>query len=885
MPTADKAQVVSGERGGGFLWTLGILVLVLGLLFHRSLEPGQVLFANDGPLGANMSQAESGAQNFFGQWQDLTWLGGEVVGCLLRLTDVLLVAAKPVAFAKFYVPVALLLLGLAAWLYFRQLGFSPTACVLGGLAVALNMNVFSVSCWGLANWGLARACVFLALAAWPHAGVRHSWARAALAGLAVGLALMEGFDVGAIFSLYVGAFVLYQGLTAEEGGAGARRWAVAGGRVMVVAAFAAVIAAQALTTLIGTQVKGVVGMQQDERTKEYRWMEATLWSLPRVEALRVVIPGLFGYRMPKLYGDPEDTVGGSNYWGGVGAPEGNPGGRHSGCGEFAGVLVTLVALWAAAQSFRGRHSPFAPWQRRLIWFWAGAALLSLLLAFGRHTPLYRIAYALPYFSTIRNPLKFLHPFHLAIGILFACGVEGLVRAYVQRLPERTVAWTAQLRDWWRSVRGADRWWVQGMAAAIGASGLAWIVYAGSLDELVAYLRSADFADPNLARSIAQFSLREAGWFLVFLTLSAGVLVLILGGVFAGRTARWAGVVLGGLLVLDLVRADLPWIVYYDYHYKYATNPVVERLRDNPERYRVAAKLSPMTQSYLVTEQGQLLVHLYFTEWLQHHFPFYRVPSLDIIQMSRPPEFDSACIKNFLPTGETNMYRIARLWELGSVRHVIGMAGFLPQLNTGLDPGKGRFRIETHFSIVPKAGKATAISAQDLSAALDPNGIYALFEFTGALPRARLFANWEVQTNDTVTLQRLASLEFDPHRTVLVAEPVPTPGAPAPDTVPGTVTWERSDPKQLRLRAEVTAPALLLLNDRHHPAWRVWVDGAEQPLLRCNYIMRGVRLEPGAHIVEFRFLPPRRMFYISLAGWICGVALCGVVVAASRRKNR
>jgi len=583
---------------------LGILVLVLCFFFHRSFEPGQVLFANDGPLGANMAQAESGAQNFFGQWQDLTWLGGEAVGGLLRLTDVLLVAVRPIAFAKLHVPVALLVLGLAAWLFFRQLGFSLTACILGGLAVALNMNVFSVSCWGLANWGLARACIFLALAAWPRAGVPHGWARAALAGLAVGLALMEGFDVGAIFSLYVGAFVLYQGLTAEKGGTGARRWAVAGARVAVVAIFAAFIAAQAVTTLIGTQVKGVVGMQQDERTKENRWMEATLWSLPRVEALRVVIPGLFGYRMPHLYGDPEDSVGGSNYWGEVGAPPGNPAGRHSGCGEFAGVLVTLVALLGVGQSLRGRNSPYAPWQRRLIWFWAGAALISLLLAFGRHTPLYRIAYALPYFSTIRNPLKFLHPFHLSIGILFACGVEGLIRGYVRGLPERTVAWTAHLRGWWRAVSGVDRWWVQGMAAAIGLSGLAWLVYAGSLDELTAYLRSAGFADATLARSIAQFSLREAGWFIVFLALSAGVLVLVLAGVFAGRRARWAGLALGGVLVLDLARADLPWVIYYDYHYKYATNPILERLRDNPDRYRVAAKLSPMTQSYLVTEQGQ-----------------------------------------------------------------------------------------------------------------------------------------------------------------------------------------------------------------------------------------------------------------------------------------
>ena len=51
-------------------------------------------------------------------------------------------------------------------------------------------------------------------------------------------------------------------------------------------------------------------MEQDSATKEKQWNFATQWSLSKAETLRVLIPGLFGYRM--------DTPEGGNYWGKVG---------------------------------------------------------------------------------------------------------------------------------------------------------------------------------------------------------------------------------------------------------------------------------------------------------------------------------------------------------------------------------------------------------------------------------------------------------------------------------------------------------------------------------------------------------------------------------------
>ena len=54
-----------------------------------------------------------------------------------------------------------------------------------------------------------------------------------------------------------------------------------------------------------------------------------------------------------------------------------------------------------------------------------AALFSILAAWGRFGFLYALLYRLPYFSTIRNPIKFLHPFQILWIILAGYGLEVL----------------------------------------------------------------------------------------------------------------------------------------------------------------------------------------------------------------------------------------------------------------------------------------------------------------------------------------------------------------------------------------------------------------------------------------------------------------------------
>jgi hypothetical protein len=851
-------------NGRATILVTALLLVVVAYLFRAALSPETVLFANDGPLGVLVSASLKMPDAYGGMWNDLTWLGAPGGNGAIGFTYLLLWALGPVGFAKFYVPFSLVILGLCAFYFFRKLGLPAAACILAALAAALNSNFFSNACWGLATRGLSLAAAFLALAAvhssFGSRSAMQSILKAILAGLAIGLSIAEGGDNGAIFSLFIASYAFYGSLL-EEGPAAAR--VVRGGiKVAIMAGFAAIMAAQTLFTFVIKDVQGTTA-QQSNWSKERQWSWATQWSLPKLESLRVVVPGLFGYRL--------DTPAGGDYWGGVGQEPGweeghkdpawmaqHPGAfpRHSGAGEYAGVLVVLVALWGVFHSFVPQGGSYSLAERRFIWFWAGAAFVALLLAWGRHAPFYRVIYELPYFSTIRNPMKFMHPCHMAVMILFAYGLQGLWRRYLEAAP----AALAKLKG--PAAPRFEKRWLLGSAVGAAVMLVAWVGYASAQSGLVRHLQDLDYPEPA-ATAIARFSAGEVGSSAFFLLLSVGALLAIARGVFAPRNAHWAGVVLGIILIADLCRANTPWIKYYDYKSKYAMNGVLQVMADKPYEHRVSMPPLQYDRNYAVFQQ------VYAVEWLQHQFPYYNIQSIDQPQDPRPAA-DKAAYREALATN------IVRLWELTNTRYLLGMAGpFADVLNQQLDPGKRRFHLHTTFTL-------SQDPAGNIGARVEPNGPFGLIEFTGALPRAGLYARWQVNTNNDATLARLISPEFDPAAEVLVSNPIASPPASGTNTSAGTVEFASYAPKRIQLNADVAAPAVLLLNDRWDPQWNVRVDGRPASLLRCNFCMRGVQLEPGRHVVEFRYQPRSTAFRVSLAVTLFGLLLCGGLIWVQRR---
>jgi len=59
---------------------------------------------------------------------------------------------------------------------------------------------------------------------------------------------------------------------------------------------------------------------------------------------------------------------------------------------------------------------------------------------------------------------------------------------------------------------------------------------------------------------------------------------------------------------------------------------------------------------------------------------------------------------------------------------------------------------------------------------------------------------------------------------------------------------------IQVRTQSSESGFLVLSDTYYPGWEAGIDGQPTTVYRTNYLLRGVVLPPGDHIVDFRFRP-------------------------------
>jgi hypothetical protein len=101
---------------------------------------------------------------------------------------------------------------------------------------------------------------------------------------------------------------------------------------------------------------------------------------------------------------------------------------------------------------------------------------------------------------------------------------------------------------------------------------------------------------------------------------------------------------------------------------------------------------------------------------------------------------------------------------------------------------------------------------------------------------------------------------------------------------GVIDVEAFSPNRLQARVlvENPHPVWLVYADAWNPGWKARIDGQAAAVRRANLGFKAVRLESGAHDVEFYFFDRRRTFLawvIALIGTAFGIALCAALLAA------
>jgi len=146
--------------------------------------------------------------------------------------------------------------------------------------------------------------------------------------------------------------------------------------------------------------------------------------------------------------------------------------------------------------------------------------------------------------------------------------------------------------------------------------------------------------------------------------------------------------------------------------------------------------------------------------------------------------------------------------------------------------------------------------------LDSSSGVDVFERVDARPRVWLVRRAEVMTAALV----LGSIKsgrlpdgsaFNPAETVLFATEdfggrkieLPETG----DTSGSEVKVTKYGPHRIELDARNSQPSFLVLSEIYYRGWEARIDGNRAPVERVDYVLRGLRLPPGEHKVEFIFL--------------------------------
>ena len=519
--------------------------------------------------------------------------------------------------------------------------------------------------------------------------------------------------------------------------------------------------------------------------------------------------------IPNAYGG-----GGATYWG----DKPFTAGPH-----YVGAVVALLALVGAVGVTR----------RSVLAFVVGAVLMTGF-ALGSNLPLLnRPAFeVLPLFDAFRVPETWLAAVVLLLALLAGWGTY-----YVQRR-EATPEADARKR---RVVIGA--------AAVLGILiGGLWLTGGGPLtferpDEggqvasAVAQQNGLSVDDPQVRQATGQYlsgvtSEREdlfagdAGRSLVFLLLAVG----LIGAHLYEKVPGWA--VAAGLALL--VTVDL-WGVDRRYF-----NGDIDALQRSS---RVESQIRPTDADRFILERvaeagGPGHFRVLPANWSQNAIPSYFYESVGGYHGAK-----LALIQDYFDR-------------------------VLPDDQTGLNAGALRL-LSTRYLVLPGTVPGTEPVFQDPATGL------VVSVDSSALPRAFLVDSVAVVASQDAVIDAVRDPATDLRRVAFVADTQgldlsPLSGAPA-DSGAASVTMERFEPDEVVYRVRTDRPRLLVASEIYYPAgWTATVGVEPAPIVRTDYLLRGVPVPAGEHIVTTRYRPETRQTGVMISAIATLLTYLGVI---------
>jgi hypothetical protein len=479
--------------------------------------------------------------------------------------------------------------------------------------------------------------------------------------------------------------------------------------------------------------------------------------------------------------------------------------------------VTLfgVALWLY----------YASWRERLVV--SGVVAISLTLAFGEYTPVYKLFFLhVPGFRMIRFPEKF---FFVVYVLLLFIALRGF-HVFLESAPLR------------------PRKPVILLSTICGVFACFYLFFQLNTP-LVGRFISQHFDMGLLSDATASKTI------LLLLSFERQFVLLL---VFAL------------LLVLTVTRCIRPWLsqflfvatVFFDLcsahqPYQFLFKPDV--MREKPTT--IESSSTNVSRLFYYPAAGNL--H-------PSHFSFLSKPTL--------AEFNSLVFGNLLPNtgllhGLEYMQEFDALirWPYNYFLHVGNRLPF-EKVITLL--GSLNVRYLVSFRPLPDHENVKLIKHFEQY----PSWHYRLDRI---VPRTYVVARVKEEKDPVKILTQLADGRFDPFTSVMLDEAVTLPVA---DSFSGRATITSYENQSVTIGASLTRPGILVLADSYYPGWKAYLDDKEVKIYRANLFFRAVTVPAGNHVVKFLYEPAsfKIGLVVSAATIVSLIVITIIVILRSRR---
>ena len=611
------------ERINYLLCLLFFTVLAM-VTFRCVFGENQVFAASDLNIGRLAYIKSILPDWFFGYFQGVELFG--ISGSGISLFKTFLAVFPLVFFANAFYG-AVLVTGSMAMVWFLRLWNRSWVSAVFGALVAFWVNSVMLATGGHAYKMEVLVFSVLALGLIEKAvradRIRRVVGLAVLAGIAVGIMMLEQQDVALLAGLFVGPYALSR--LVQVRGRALGHWVAV---LVPIGTVALLLAGSMMLQSYDRYVVKATTVQGDSMEK---WNFVTQWSMVPNEWPELIALGWSGWSS----GNPEGP-----YWGKLGqssewetTKQGFQNFKLT--SNYFGIIPFLLGLFGMVAAIRNRKSEEAV----QILFWSVAGLLGLWLAFGKFSILYKLFYHLPLVGNIRAPIKLLDNFQICLGIVAAYGLDRLLAEG-------------------KASRSAKVLWVVG--AVLGGlmlfAGLRLVAFPAEQATEFSQMGFGRFADV-MVQNMANGWLHAAG-----LALLASVLVFV---VWKGvAKAKWVAAAFVLVLAADSLSLTAHYFKSTDISALKRGNLVVNFIKQNQGNER----------TYFMDSQGL------YNQWIASGGPYHGLNLFNVWQMSRMP----SDYKEFLGTVGRNPIR---LWELASIKYVAVPAGTFQQLKKDPITGK------------------------------------------------------------------------------------------------------------------------------------------------------------------------------------------------------